>query len=320
LVRGILSTFSLCLCGTVPAGADQGWEGQSFWVTWENDATRGSDRHYTQGAMLRYLSSDAATPEWLKSFSHRIPDWGFESQGWKFGLEVGQQMYTPEDLDAVELVKDDQPYAGWFYWAMSLQRRGPTNTRHLPVMETLRVDLGMVGPISQAEHTQKVWHGRDPRGWHNQLGNEPGLALRYDRTYLLRVPLFDHFVLDGLPTTEWALGNVDIHLGIKATLRCGYNVPNEFEVPALKTRKKFGAYMFASLAGRAVAHSIFLDGNTWKESHRVEREPLVGYAVAGASLVLGPVEIIGSNNYVSHEFRGQRLSDSYGSVTILYKF
>lgn len=290
-------------------------------VTWENDATRGSDRHYTQGAMLRYLSSDAATPPWLRRWSDHIPDVSFTTEGLKFGLEFGQQIHTPEDLEAVDVVKNDQPYAGWLYLGTYLQRRGPSDSRvHLPVMEVLRLDLGVIGPEAQGEGTQKVWHGRDPRGWRNQLKTEPGLALRYERTYLWRQPHWGQFALDGLPCVEGAAGNVDVHFGAKGTLRWGYNIPNTFEVPEKRTSKGFGAYIFGSLGGRIVAHNIFLDGNTWRDSQRVDREPLVGYAGAGLAVVLGPIEITGSNNYITHEFRRQQRSDSYGSVTVTYKF
>jgi len=35
------------------------------------------------------------------------------------------------------------------------------------------------------------------------------------------------------------------------------------------------------LRGSAFAHNIFLDGNTFSDSHSVEKEPLVALAVAG---------------------------------------
>src|SRR5882762_9537650 len=54
------------LASPIAGRADQGWEGHSLNLTWENDATRGSDRHYTQGAKIRYLSSDTAVPGWLQ--------------------------------------------------------------------------------------------------------------------------------------------------------------------------------------------------------------------------------------------------------------
>jgi hypothetical protein len=107
--------LAVLLVRVATAHADQGWEGQSLHFNWENDAIRGSDRHYTQGARILYLSSDKATPDWLRKFSDHIPALGFRSDALKFGLEIGQEIYTPENLDASTPILDDQPYAGWLY-------------------------------------------------------------------------------------------------------------------------------------------------------------------------------------------------------------
>src|SRR2546427_9929844 len=69
-----------CWLALAPLGhADQGWEGNSLHLTWENDATRGSDRHYTQGAKIRYLSADDIVPKWTQSLSDLLPTPGFEA-------------------------------------------------------------------------------------------------------------------------------------------------------------------------------------------------------------------------------------------------
>jgi len=302
-----------------PARADQGWESDSLHLTWENDATRGSDRHYTQGGRALYLSSDDAAPGWMRSFSKWIPTWGFKEEGLKFGVEVGQEIYTPENLDATEVVEDDRPYAGWLYTSAILQRRGPA-VGGLPAIETLRLDIGVVGPASLAENAQKIWHGRDPKGWHNQLGNELGLNLRYDRSYLYRLEPWEKWHIDGVPSLDGALGNVDIHVGTAAMIRAGYNIPNRYEVPKEHTRKGFSFYAFAAAGGRLVVRNLFLDGNTWKDSPRVDKEPLVGNYSAGATLVLGFVELTASSHFLSYEYKTQKHADSYGSATVTFKF
>jgi lipid A 3-O-deacylase len=288
-------------------------------MNWENDALRNSDRHYTQGLHIGYLSSDTGAPGWLRRFSEFLPALGFEAAGLKYGFEIGQEMYTPEDLDAPDVIADDRPYAGWLYGAALLQRRG-RGLAGVYAMETLRLELGVVGKESMAEQTQKVWHGRDPRGWDNQLETEPGLCLRYDRDYLFRWRNWGRWDLDALPGLDAALGNIDIHLGVRATVRAGYNIPNRHEVPGRKTPKSWGAYMFVTGGVKAVAHSIFLDGNTWEDSHSVEPEPFVASLVSGINLVLGSVELLAANHYISHDFRGQRHSDSYGAISLIYKF
>jgi hypothetical protein len=305
--------------GSSMVRADQGWEGSSLQLIWDNDATRSSDRHYTQGGKARYLSSDEGVPRWLEAVSGAFQALGFESRATKFGLEAGQEIYTPENLDAKEVVVDDRPYAGWLYGSFMLQRRGP-GPSDIPVMEQCRLDVGVTGPASLAENSQKIWHGRDPQGWDNQLKTEVAFALRYERSYLFRFRAYDNWDLDLIPGLDGSVGTLDIHVGTSVTARIGYNIPNRYEVPEKRTAKKFGAYFFGSVGGRAVLRNLFLDGNTWKDSHRVDKEALVGTLSSGFGFILKSLELNLSNNYVTHEFQRQNRSDSYGSVSLIWKF
>jgi len=49
----------------------------------------------------------------------------------------------------------------------------------------MEIQLGIVGPASFAEETQSLVHellaSQRPNGWDNQLKNEPGLAIIYER-------------------------------------------------------------------------------------------------------------------------------------------
>ena len=70
--------WSLCLFLLLSSAAqnlaDNGWEGQVLAVADDNDALVGTDRHYTQGARISYLSRDDALPRWLQSFSSFLPN------------------------------------------------------------------------------------------------------------------------------------------------------------------------------------------------------------------------------------------------------
>jgi hypothetical protein len=315
-----LAMAALSLAAGLGTGqADQGWEGHILNLTWENDATAGSDRHYTQGAKISYLSSDTTAPGWLDAMSERIPSLGFRADGLKLGVEIGQEMYTPENLEATQPIRNDRPYAGWLYASVLGQRRGP-GPADIPAMEQLRLDLGVIGPESYAADTQKIWHGRDPKGWGNQLRTEVGFALRYDRSYLFRFRSRNRFDLDLIPSFDASAGSVDTHLGLGVMTRCGYNIPNKYEAPGRRTPKEFGAYFFVAAGDRFVIRNIFLDGNTWVSSHSVHKEPLVGSLKAGITVVLKCVELTASQSYLTREFRKQQQSDSFGSATVTIKF
>src|SRR5688572_11926543 len=87
VVRRWWRRISLWLVGAASAAsvqADQGWEGHSLHVNWENDATRGSDRHYTQGSRIIYWSADHTSPTWVQRASDKVPVLGFKAEALKF--------------------------------------------------------------------------------------------------------------------------------------------------------------------------------------------------------------------------------------------
>jgi len=298
---------------------DNGWEGQSLSVTWENDAIARSDRHYTQGARISYLSRDDALPGWFEQVSEWLPAIGLDIEAQKYGLAVGQDIYTPEDLRNPHLIPDDRPYAGWLFGSLALQRRGKTSARWR-ALETFRLDLGVVGPESYAEQTQKHWHGVDPQGWDHQLGTEPGAVFRYERRYLFSGsgPTGSGWGYHMIPNLGGSFGNIATDLSTGTTLRFGYNIPNEFE--AQRTALRFGLYVFGGAQGRFVVRNIFMDGNTFRSSHSVDKKPLVGDLKAGVTVVLKRLEVTVSYVGRTREFNDQKTSDSFGSATITVKF
>jgi hypothetical protein len=299
--------------------ADQGWSGHTVSLTWENDAVAFSDRHYTQGARVGYLAPDNAMPRWTERMLRHMPSWGYQLKAQRLGLELGQEIYTPEDLGSTTVVQNDRPYAGWLYASAVLQRRGKGTT--WPVMETWRVDLGVIGPESLAEDTQKEWHGQDPRGWEHQIKTEPGLNLRYDRRYLFAMRAkASAWEADFMPYCAASLGNVATHLGLGTLVRFGYGIPNEFAVPDAAAEPGFGVYFFAGAEGRWVVRNIFLDGNTFRDSHEVDKEPLVADIKGGLAVVLKWVELSASYVYRTKEFETQMTHDSFGSATITVRF
>src|SRR5258705_2868012 len=116
-------------------------------------------------------------------------------------------------------------------------------------METIRLDLGVVGPSSFAQECQAIAHHKDPKGWDNQLDDEVGLALLYEQRYLFAARGTSGWGADFLPAAHFSLGNVDTHLGLGVLARGGFNVPNEFETTLQRTPAQWGAYMFAGADG-----------------------------------------------------------------------
>lgn len=332
---------ALFICGvTLPVllswdGRGQGTarfdQGAVFTVLEENDMAVRTDRHYTQGIKVSYVHRDGSLPGFLDWLDNLLPDWGYDKRVARFGLQVGQNIYTPADISIAELLPRDRPYAGWLYTGLILQRRGLSAGRW-PTLESFEVQLGAIGPPSLGEQAQTWVHEvRDidlPRGWDHQLEAEPGIELRYWRGARLAFSEVSERWLDVLPHAGASLGNVTTGLRIGGTLRAGLNLPDSFGVQTISSLltpeggwspaegSRWSVYVFTGIEGWLVGHNAFLDGNLYQESHAVSKEWLVGEWKSGFAVGFRYLE--GGFAYVlrSREFRRQEKEHAYGSLFV----
>lgn len=84
--------------------------------------------------------------------------------------------------------------------------------------------------------------------------------------------------------------------------------------------KAMGPYweVFLALEARAMARSIFLDGNTFTDSHSVDKKPVVGDSSAGVAVTWDRVRVGYTLVYRTREFVGQDERDLFGAVNIGY--
>ena len=118
------------------------------------------------------------------------------------------------------------------------------------------------------------------------------------------------------------------HLGLGGAVRVGVNLPDDFGPPALihgastvdrLNEDGIGAYVFATAEGRYVAHNIFLDGNTWRAGHSVDRVPWVGRFTLGVALEYGRFRIAYTNAVVTEEFEGQQRYSRFGAISTSFQ-
>lgn len=313
--------------------AQQDWSASLFF---ENDLFASTDQNYTNGVKLSAVSPD------IRHFETHIPAWSREVVSWlpfvnrkapdlqrNIGISLGQAMYTPESIEAFDIVADDRPYAGWLYLAVAFHSKTKTT------LDTVELQFGIVGEASGAETAQKFVHQvRDlqrPNGWHNQLEHEPGLAFIYEhKERLLEHAVGRGFGGDIIALYGVGLGNVQTYANVGAQLRWGWNIPADFGVPIIRPTgniiapladsPKWGVYGFCAFEGRAVLRDIFLDGNSFTASHSVEREDFVGDAAAGISVVARDFRITYSQVFRTREFKNQQDEHTFGSLTISYFF
>lgn len=333
-VAGVLAGGLLLLGGTtLPVSAQEGPDRAGILsLQLENDLWgSGEDRHYTHGTRIAYLSSEDV-PDWLYRGARYVPV--FSRTGHlRASFAVGQSIFTPRDISSRELIEDDRPYAGWLYCGVGLVsdhrvRDGAVQSNRLDVLE---LNVGIVGPQAFAGETQAFVHklidSARPKGWHHQLQNELGLLLHYDRQWQAQY-FFDvgGLGIDLSPHVGGSLGNVNTSLAAGAVFRFGQDLPSDYGPPLIRPSRigsgffhptrKFGWYLFAGVEGRLVLHNIFLDGNTFEPSHRVEPEPWVGDLQVGLVMSFGDVRLSFTNIFRSDEFRGQDASTEFGSISL----
>ncbi len=311
----------------------------------ENDLFGDSDEQYTNGFQLGWMSPDveryldADLPPalgWTKRLAAHLPFVDLPNSQHNIGLSLGQKIYTPGDTQTRAVVLDDRPYAGWLYGSVAFLSK--TLTR----LDTVEVQAGMIGPASLAEDAQKFVHklrGFDaPKGWDNQLENEPGVALIYERRDRpWRSANASGLGYDFITHSGGAVGNVFTYLNAGAELRVGWNLPADFGTslispggdtnaptalgdPRLSNASAFGIHGFTAITGRFVLRDIFLDGNTFADSHSVDKHWLVGDFIAGASVTFWRAKLSYAQVFRSKEFEGQRRGHNFGSLTLSITF
>ncbi len=275
-------------CSTTLLGDDsESWELNRFNVFFENDLFSTTDSQYSSGEKFSLLYH-VANP------SNPLYDLLYLNYG-KYDAYVSfslvNQIYTPADLTASELIVDDRPYAGWTYLEYGVHKSSRENLR------SLYLQVGMVGPASEAEDIQKGIHeitgSAPPMGWPNQLENELGLNLTYVHKWRFVPEPIGSIESSFIPFVQGDLGNVSIKAMAGAGMRFGWNIPKDFGVTTLDAggevgilvldecenmNKKDWSFSFNLTGyGSTIARDIFLDGNTFKDSHSVEKENFVAY-------------------------------------------
>lgn len=338
LISRRLSAAFLVLLATATLRGEQDPRRPSLTLQVENDLFGFSDRHYTSGVRVAWLSRDHRTDElplpW-KIIDQSIPYWNNQSFYAKnFGFAIGQHIYTPERIDLSRPPKNEHPYAGWLYLESSIHTK---NQNHL---NSLQISLGVVGPSSLADQTQKTLHSIIgsvyPNGWRYQLSNEPAVMLTYEHHSWF--PLINgRFGMDSILYGQINLGNVHTDLGIGGIIRAGWQLPRDFgpntirlnsyghnlslNPDALAPRHQFSFYAFAGFTGRLVARNIFLDGNTFTESRSVQKIPYTGELRFGGAIVWRNIEFTYTQIIKSYEFYGQTYgNDWYGSLSLSIGF
>ena len=124
-----------------------------------------------------------------------------------------------------------------------------------------------------------------------------------------------------------ALGNVRTYASVGSFARIGTDLSVDFGPPRIRPalagagtfnpKGGLGSYIFAGIEGRAVARDMFLDGNLWRDSPRIEdRRDFVADAQFGTAVHYDRVQIAFTYVHRTEEFVAQDGPQRFGAVSL----
>lgn len=283
--------------GTVASNVD--WASGGIRIEYDNDLLVNSDNKFTNGFSVQW-HSDVATswdgvgvPRWMK-FGRHLPAMQSSNLYNRVGLAIGQNMQTPNDLAASHVIVDDVPYAGTLGFEMNWIAFDDDTFGGYALI------VGVVGPASGAEATQKAIHkmigAEKPMGWDNQIPDEP--AVNFNGMFkkkIFRTEVKGHLSADVALNADFGLGTAMTFGEVAGEIRAGWNVPFGFTfVPdpigrsiaydaTIPHQQDGHTSIYVSLVHRRtyMQHFVFLDGSLWRDTHNVEYDRWQNQTIIG---------------------------------------
>jgi lipid A 3-O-deacylase len=307
-------------------------ERSGAFVRIDNDTFTGTDQEYTSGVQFGSTSATADSFDdatfaprlrWANAVLRRLQPKGFEENNVTW--TIGQRMFTPEDWSREEPEPLDRPYAGVLFAGLTY------NGRDSHSMHSTSIEVGIVGPSALAQQTQELVHrlGDDNHflGWDHQLNDEPVFRVLHERFRRWDLRPARRF---GDVTTHYggSVGNLSTFANAGAELRIGRSLPDNFGTATTFSYGQESAptrwggapsrptiHGYVAVDARVVLHDITLDGNTWRESASVEREPYVAELTLGIALNWREWQATLGTVYRTKEYETQDREASFGTLT-----
>lgn len=300
----------------------------------ENDLfLRLGDDNYTAGNGVSWVSVDVATygptrfERRVANAASFLPRMGEERFRDFVSFTLGQEMYTPNDIESSVPPPDEQPYAGVLFVDTGVYAHGRVSMHGY----TLRV--GCVGPCSGAAEAQRRIHritgSPMPQGWDYQLKNE--LLLNASYQYNRRVARRRH--QDLAVQAGGSLGNYYTGGNFGVVYRVGYHLPDTYSVASLRTggasrfvgpgvpSSGWRGHVFIGFQVFGIARFLPTDGNTFRDGPSVDRDNFVGNLATGFVIGHGRWGVSWTRHTLTgfNELSGSRSQD-FGTITLSYHF
>ncbi len=299
--------------------------------TLDNDSFSGTDEFYSSGVRLTRVFAHETPgffPQKVSQFAKNLlPRTDGIVNG---GYYIGHSIFTPNDPEKVDLGPFDRPYAGWIGGGAWIREKTENTSR------SIGLSLGWVGPSALGKELQDIVHDitNDPKySWSEQLSDEPTVNLHYrerHRVGEVNMGLENPGIIDVEVGAD--LGNLQIGLVGRSLIRFGksgplYYFPTERfgpgpEIPMDFTKQPQGLDWsgYFGFEGLLLARTLFLDGNTWRDSRSVNSETFIGSAVGGFTVRWRQWGFGYSHVFRTRENEGQPDTHSWGQLIVVRRF
>jgi lipid A 3-O-deacylase len=304
-----------------------------FTLTIENDLFVGEDDGYTSGLGFTFGKgpfnefNNEVLPNWLYQISSDLYISTMENKRRGVAHMFFQRMQTPADITTAKLIVDDLPYVGLLAWQGTLYAWDDR------ISDQLSLFLGAVGPITFAEQTQSFVHeltnGDDPKGWDNQIENEPVFKIEAQRVWNLYRSDGKGTQYDILGLAGAGIGNLESAAKAGIAIRWGTNLRYSFPSFSLQVDRQINPlslspeddyYLFLGLRAGAVFNNILIDGNTFKDSHSVPLEHYQDQVSTGIVWSIGRSAFVFQVSSISSGTEIISARDEFGAVSFTHRF
>ncbi len=329
------------------------WQGfGSGYLTFylDNDLFASTDRDYTNGARISWISGNRSLQQIGRVQSMLLPFAGDDEsmQAFKaisgfhdpqavrynYGYSLTQLMFTPEDKYATTQPIDQRRYAGWLALGFSL------HTKDDQTLNSVEFLAGATGRLSLAHESQDVIHDLIQtdrfEGWNKQIPTVATADLSFVQKRRLDFGDQDGKLrIDGIGEWGGRLGTFRSGAHVGSMIRIGLFLPADFTDPRLsetsyahkyftsdvEMQSAWSLFGFAGVTGSFVGFDASLDGPLF---HNFEtgnhRKPWVGEYYSGIGFRYKSWEISYAQIFRSREYEEQNQANTYGSVSIRREF
>ncbi len=285
--------------------------------TYENDFFNMTDRYYTQGIQLEYISPFVEKSP-LSKLLIRLKN---NSQK-HFGMAVEQNCFTPRSIRYDTLNTLERPYAASLFLTHSLISIDTEKKRRL----TAKLDLGLIGPCAVCEQEQKAIHTAldniPPLGWQHQLKTD--VIINYSAFIEQNIYSNNYFEFIGLGDVRIGTLYDDVSGGLMFRMGIMNSYFKNLGVVKNVHPKKFQFYLTAKGKIKLVGYNAVMEGGMFSQNNDLvvssnDVERLVYSFYGGAVLAYKRVSIEYARVFITKEFN-RGIEHGWGKCSITVCF